>query len=781
MRRRILRSVATAAALALLATACTDSGTDGENETSDGEYRATIVRTEYGIPHITADDYGSLGFGQGYALAEDHICTLADQIVLARSERAKYLGPGDDDEFLNSDFAYRTMRVREISEESWDELSADARELITGYVAGYNQYLEETGADHVPGFCAGEPWVVPIEPIDLWMHLRVLMLLGSGSVLADYVGDAAPPVTDVPATEESSAGDPASVRPPEVLSNAWALGADRSAAGTGMLVANPHFPWEGGLRFWESHVTIPGELDAYGAGLIGAPLIQIGFNDAVAWSHTVSAGNRFTAYSLDLVPGDATAYYYDGEVRPMTSEEVTVEVLNEDGELESETRTMWSSHYGPILDFPGVGWTDERTMSFRDANINNHTALEQWRGMIQADSLESFQEAHATHQGIPWVNTVATSADGRAWYTDSAATPNLSREAITNWERQINEDPLVSTAANSRVVLLDGSDSANEWVEVDGARSPGLVPFSAMPQLERTDYVFNANDSFWVANAEAPTLGEYSPLHGDQGTPLSPRTRENALVLSQTGAGSPSGDDGVFDFDELTDAALLNRSFTATMLRDQVVERCRATPVVALPALEGADGAELAPAGDIDLTGACDTLETWDGRYDLDSVGAVLWREFLAPYGSADFKYGNDLWAQPFSVNDPIGTPSGLVAPVEGETDPRPDQPGHRCTALGSVGVGGGHAARRRPVRRQSRRPDSDPRRFGQRGVDQRRGLLGLVDQHRRGARRERSHQRHRSDRGWLPHRPRHQLHLCAGVRRGRASSPGAAHVRAER
>ena len=69
-----------------------------------------------------------------------------------------------------------------------------------------------------------------------------------------------------------------------------------------MLLANPHFPWEGELRFWESHLMIPGEVNVYGAALTGLPGVQIGFNDAIAWSHTVSSGHRFTLYRYDLDP-----------------------------------------------------------------------------------------------------------------------------------------------------------------------------------------------------------------------------------------------------------------------------------------------------------------------------------------------------------------------------------------------------------------------------------------------------------------------------------------------
>ena len=83
-----------------------------------------------------------------------------------------------------------------------------------------------------------------------------------------------------------------------------------------MLLANPHFPWEGEKRLWESHLTLTtGEVNAYGVTLSGVPGILIGFNDAVAWTHTVSAGYRMTLYQLSLVPGDPTSYVYGDEVQ----------------------------------------------------------------------------------------------------------------------------------------------------------------------------------------------------------------------------------------------------------------------------------------------------------------------------------------------------------------------------------------------------------------------------------------------------------------------------------
>ena len=59
-------------------------------------YSATITRTEHGIPHIVAKDFGSLGFGSGYAAAGTSICTLADTVLTGRGQRSRYLGADRD-------------------------------------------------------------------------------------------------------------------------------------------------------------------------------------------------------------------------------------------------------------------------------------------------------------------------------------------------------------------------------------------------------------------------------------------------------------------------------------------------------------------------------------------------------------------------------------------------------------------------------------------------------------------------------------------------------------
>ena len=81
-----------------------------------GPYDATVRWDSWGVPHVLAEDAGSLGYGLGYAFARDHVCVLADQVLRARSERALYLGPGDDDVNPDSDFGWLSIGVSKSAE-----------------------------------------------------------------------------------------------------------------------------------------------------------------------------------------------------------------------------------------------------------------------------------------------------------------------------------------------------------------------------------------------------------------------------------------------------------------------------------------------------------------------------------------------------------------------------------------------------------------------------------------------------------------------------------------
>jgi acyl-homoserine-lactone acylase len=54
---------------------------------------ADIRRTAFGVPHIRAENERGLGFGIGYAYAQDNLCLLANEIVTVNGQRSRYFGP----------------------------------------------------------------------------------------------------------------------------------------------------------------------------------------------------------------------------------------------------------------------------------------------------------------------------------------------------------------------------------------------------------------------------------------------------------------------------------------------------------------------------------------------------------------------------------------------------------------------------------------------------------------------------------------------------------------
>ncbi|MBL4836666.1 MAG: penicillin acylase family protein [Kordiimonadaceae bacterium] len=100
MKNTIILRVGLVAAVGFL-NACGEQSNSGGSETSEqlkgadaSQYSAEVKRTSYGIPHITAADYASLGYGEGYVAAEDHVCNIAEAVTEVRGEMAKYHGPG---------------------------------------------------------------------------------------------------------------------------------------------------------------------------------------------------------------------------------------------------------------------------------------------------------------------------------------------------------------------------------------------------------------------------------------------------------------------------------------------------------------------------------------------------------------------------------------------------------------------------------------------------------------------------------------------------------------
>jgi acyl-homoserine-lactone acylase len=613
-------------------------------------YKAEIARTQYGVPHITAADYGGVGFGQAYAFAEDNLCLLADKVVTVNGERSKYFGPDEvnvvsfaEARNLETDFFFKANLDIDNLRRNFAATSADYQALVRGYAAGYNRFLKDVAPGQRPVACRDAAWVRPLSLDDMLRLNEERMIQASAGAWIRQINAAAPPAAPKPVAA-NTVGLPLE---PETLglgSNAWAFGRAATANGSGLLLGNPHFPWETTNRFYEAHLTVPGKLDVMGVTIGGAPGMSIGFNHDVAWSHTVSTDRHFTVFELALDPKDPTAYLLDGKAVRMSRRTISVEVR---GEAQPRTRTVYATAYGPIVVVPqlGVAWTAKTAYALKDANRNNIRSGDAWLGIARAKSVGEIKAGIEKTLGIPWVNTIAADRNGDVLYADITATPNVSAEKMKACAPPSGMGPLAATA---RIYVLDGARAACDWDVAAGTAAPGLMPGSAMPAALRTDYVANSNDSYWLVNGSV-RLPEQPPIVGPTAIAQNLRTRSGLMEIAARLDGSDGLPGKTIGPAEVEAMLYRNKTLAADLVLDDVARLCAATPTVTL-----------ASGQTVELAAACAVLAKWDRRMDEASVGPQLFIEF---WKVAERTSG--LWATPFDPADPIHTPRSL------KTDPQ--------------------------------------------------------------------------------------------------------------
>lgn len=501
---------------------------------------ATIRRDRFGVPHILADSEEAAAFAQGFATAEDYGPDLARLFLRARGTLASVFGEA----FVEEDTRTRSLGIHEIAAARFGGLPPFMQAILNGYAAGYNTFLA--------GHRAALPdWAAPVTGVDVLAHSRAVLLLDFALDLRLW------------------ANSPASNTGSNAGSNAWAIGRPLSRSGGGMLLANPHLPWDGSMRFHEVQLTVPGIINVSGATFIGLPVVVIGFNESLGWSHTVNTVDSDDLYELTLDPS-GTAYAYDRGWLPLTSRTIDIAVKTDHG-LETRKRTVQTTHYGPVTR------SAEKVLALKSANLNNVNFLTQWNEMGKATSLNAFTAAVNLRQ-LPMFNLVYADREGNVWYLFNGRIP--LRPAGYDWSG-----------------IVPGNTSKTEWFVVR--------PLSDLPQLlnPKSGYVQNCNDAPWYTNLEQP---------------LEP-ARFSTYITANT-----------FGWRSQLSLRILSHERDMTLDGLKAYKFNAEAPFA--EAVTG-DLIALARAqGDPNLREGAAVLEAWDKQTNADSRGAVLYMAWFGQY-----------------------------------------------------------------------------------------------------------------------------------------------------
>ncbi len=605
---------ALALALSVLTAACA-TGSPGrempaQGATVDLSEQVVIRRTAYGVPHIEAENLRAAGYGMGWVQLEDYGMDVVEGLIRARGEWSRYTGP----EAIDGDALSRRRHDRAV--ETYPLISADTRDVLEGFAAGVNRYIELN-----PSFFPS--WVRPTfdgrdihalsitgaSPRSARRFLERLERERSGA--QERTGDGSSNATEMWRRLAAAAPEPH----PDAGSNTWALAPERTTSGRAILVRNPHLSW--GAGYYEAHVTVPGSLDFYGDFRVGGPFGTIGgFNRHLGWSTTNNAPDLDEIYALALDPHRPDHYILDGVSSPIERETVLVEFRDGD-EVGVESREFLTTPFGPVI-HQGGGMIHVLSTAYE----GGFRAGEQFLRMLQATSLNEWKQAMRL-RGHTSSNFTYADADGNIFYVWNATIPVL---------------PHVS-----------GGDTAAVAVTSRAEIGTRLVPWDSLPQLLNPPggYLHNENDEFHYTNLAALLDADDFPAHYP-----APRLRLRSQLSLQL-----IGTEEILSLEDVVERKHSMRMLLADRVKDDLVAAVRAA----------------APAGEV--ADAIALIDTWDGTVARESRGGVLfktwWWRYVeggeaapgSPASSGFDATAGSLFEVPWSPERPLDTPRGLADP----------------------------------------------------------------------------------------------------------------------
>jgi acyl-homoserine-lactone acylase len=533
------------------------------------EVKTEILWDTYGVPHVFADNTADMYHGFGWAQMHNHANLLLQLYGQARGRAAEYWGK----EQLLTDQVVHLFKIPELAKQHYAAQRPDFRANIDAFVKGVNDYA----AAHPEAIDAKYKPVLPVTATDIMAHgLRVLYI-------------------QFLAQEELSETFEVTGRG----SNAIAIGPSRSANGNAMLLANPHLPWADLYLFFEAHLSAPG-FNAYGATLLGMPVLAIAFNQHLGWTHTVNTIDAADRYQLKTK--DRHTYLLDNVAIPFEEKSVKLKVKQDDGSLEEVTIPLLYSRHGPVIQAE-----DGSAYALRIAGMERPFMIYQWHEMGRASNWAEFETALKLMQ-LPMFNVVYADDAGNIDYLFAGNVPVRKSGDWQFWQHAV-----------------DGSRSAYIWNRTH--------PYADLPKLHnpRTGFLQNANDPPWVCTYPAVlNPGKYPAYMAPRGMAMRPQHAVNMVRK-----------DSSITFDELLAIKHDTHLETADRFLDELLAAVKQYP-------------------DTAATRAAAVLEQWDRAADSASTGLVLFTKWFDKLQPNMFRQAWDP-ARPAATPDGLRDPAGAV------------------------------------------------------------------------------------------------------------------------
>jgi acyl-homoserine-lactone acylase len=548
----------------------------------------TIIRDDWGVPHIYGETDADAVFGMIYAQAEDDFNRIEVNFLNSQGRLAEAEGEAE---------IWRDLRMKLFidpadMQEQYEASPQWLKDLMDAWADGLNYYLH-THPEVTPRVLTRfEPWMaltfsegsiggdierVNLRALEAFYGEQAAMSRAAGGPMSDPAPVASLGREESVLVASSSLNEPDPDEEP-TGSNGIAIAPANTENGHALLLINPHTSF---FFREELHMVSNEGLNAYGAVTWGQFFVYQGFNENAGWMHTSSGADNIDEFLETIVERDGSLYYmYGEEERPLQTRQVTVPYKTDTGMAEREF-TVYRTHHGPIVRSAGDKWVSVALME------EPQKALIQSFLRTKAQNYDQYVETMRGHTNSS-NNTLFADSEGNIAYLHS------------------NFIPVRDTSFNY-LQPVDGSDPATDW---QGVHTFEETPNSVNPAV---GWVMNTNNwPYSAAGPDSPSPDDY-PLYMERGG-------ENARGLHAIHVLEGKTD---FTLDSLRDAAY---DSLLTGFQDLIPALLRAYD-------QAPDSNPLKGP----LAEQIEILRDWDLRFSLDSVPtslAIFWGQQMRGQGA---------------------------------------------------------------------------------------------------------------------------------------------------
>ena len=380
--------------------------------------QVTIIRDNWGIPHIYGKTDADCVFGLLYAQCEDDFKRVEANYIDILGRSAELYGEKN----LYTDLYTRLLIDSAGAKSDYANSPAWLKKLLNAFAAGVNYYLYKHPLVKPALLTRFEPWFQL-----MWTDGSIAAIQSGGLTVDElkrfYTND---PTTTVQA--KRTAGEEATG------SNGFALAPSRTASGNAILYINPH------VTFYfrpEVHVISEEGLNVYGAVTWGQLFVYQGFNEHCGWMHTSGYSDVSDLYEEKInKQGKQLFYTYEKTQLPVKQRAVTLSYKDGD-QIKTTTINTWYTQHGPIMGSRNGKW-----LSVKANNRSMSSLIQSWQ-RTRANGFEAFKKnmellSNASN------NTVFADDKGNIAYWHGNFIPR--RDTAYDWSQPV-----------------DGSTKATDW------------------------------------------------------------------------------------------------------------------------------------------------------------------------------------------------------------------------------------------------------------------------------------------------------------------------------